>query len=72
MTLEEVITPANLVWPPVVYTFLVSMYTVLSRSFKGLDMPLHPGYVLRIFIQGVVLEAIVVAVIFFNPDLLPA
>jgi hypothetical protein len=70
MTFQELTTPANLIWPPVIYTVIVAGFTVLSRKLKRIDAPLQSGHILRIFIQGVILEAIVLVVIFIDPDLL--
>lgn len=70
MTFQELTTPANLIWPPVVYTVIVAGYVVLSRKIKRIKVPLQTGHVLRIFIQGVILEAIFIVVVFLDPSLL--
>ena len=70
MTFQELTTPANLIWPPVVYTAIVAGYVVLSRKIKRIKVPLQTGHVLRIFIQGVILEAIFIVVVFLDPSLL--
>jgi|GEM_PF-4502798 len=70
MTFQELITPVNLSWPPVAYTILVVGYITLSRKYRGLDLQLHPGHVLRIFIQGVILEAVFLVVVFVDPALI--
>lgn len=70
MTFQELTTPINLIWPPVAYTVIIAGFILLSRKSRGIDLPLYPGHVLRIFIQGVILEAVLLAVVFVDPALL--
>lgn len=70
MTFQELTTPFNLIWPPVAYTIVVSVLVILSRKLKHIHAPIQTGHVLRIFLQGVVLEAVFLAVVFVDPALL--
>jgi len=70
MTFQELTTPFNLIWPPVVYTAIVAGYVALSRKMRRIDLPLQTGHLLSILIQGIILEAVFIVVVFLNPSLL--
>jgi len=70
MTFAELTKPINLIWPPVAYTVAVCCFIVLSRKRRRIDAPLQTGRVLRIFIQGALLEAAFIVAVFLDPSLL--
>ncbi|MEJ2761495.1 MAG: hypothetical protein P8126_08160 [Gammaproteobacteria bacterium] len=70
MTFAELTTPINLIWPPVAYTVAISCFILLSRKLKRSKAPLQMGHILRIFIQGAVLEAAFIVAVFVDPSLL--
>lgn len=70
MTFAELTRPINLFWPPVAYTVVMCWFIQLSRKFRRIDAPLQTGHILRIFIQGVLLEAALIVAVFVDPSLL--
>lgn len=52
MTFEELTTPFNLIWPPIVFTIMVIGSKYVIRKIKGIQSPIQPLVVVRTYIYG--------------------